>query len=65
MYVPYTLYVCAIYIDRHLVCFCVLTIVSSAAMNIRVCVSLCIIVLLDICPGVRFLDHMVILLLVF
>ena len=44
-----------------LICFNILAIVNSVAVEIRVLVSFC----LDICPGVGLLDHMVILFLVF
>ena len=56
IYVPPLLYpfIC----QWHLGCFYVLTIVSSAAMNIGVHVSFWIIILSDICPGVGLLDHM-------
>ena len=43
----------------------VLTIVNSAAMKIGVHVSFQIRVSLDVCPGVRLLDHTVTLFLVF
>ena len=49
-------------VDAHLGYFHVLTIVNSTAMNIG---SFDIIVLPSICSGVGFLDHVVILLLVF
>ena len=42
-----------------------LAIVNSAAMNIEVHVSFWIVVLLDICPGVGLLDHMVLLYSIF
>ena len=39
-------------VDEHLGCFCVLTIVNSAAVDIGVHVSFQILVSQDICPGV-------------
>ena len=43
----------------------VLAIANSAAMNILVCESSSILVLSGMCPGMRLLDHRVILFLVF
>ena len=56
MYVPTLLYpfIC----QGRLGCFCVLAIVSSAAMNIGVHMSFWIIILSDTCPGVGLMDHM-------
>ena len=51
--------------DGYLGLFCVLSIVNSAAVNIVVSVSFWFMVSLDICPGVGFLGHIVVLLLVF
>ena len=53
-------------VDRHLGCFYILAIVNSVAMNNGVYMYLSeLCVSLDICPGVRLLDHMVVLFLVF
>ena len=52
----------------HFGCFCVLTILHSAAVNIEVHVSYPVSLFLffpDIYPGVEFLDHTVFLFLVF
>ena len=51
--------------DRRSGRYCVLAIVNSAAMNIGVCESSSVIVLSGMCPGMRSLDHRVILFLVF
>ena len=47
------------------ICFHVLVIVNSAAMNIEVHVFFVLEFCLDICPGVALLDHMVILFFIF
>ena len=52
-------------VNGHLGCFRVLAIVYSAAVNTDVHLSLWIMFLLDICPGVELLGHMEALLLVF
>ena len=53
-------------VSGHLGCFHALAVVNSAAMNIRMHVSLQIIVFsLDICPGVELLDHMAPLFIIF
>ena len=52
-------------ISVHTGCFSVLVIVSSAAMNFRVHIPFEIKVFLGLCPGVEFLDHMIILCLIF
>ena len=66
-YIP--LYICTTFIHSsvhgHLCCFQVLAIVNSTAVNIGVHVSFQIMVFSNICPGVRLLDHMVVLFLIF
>ena len=65
MYKPHLLYLST---DVHSGCFCILTIVNSAAMNTRMHVSFWISVspfFLDIYPGVGLLDHMANLILGF
>ena len=54
-------------VDGYSGCFCSFTIVSSAAMNIGVCVSFSYLssFFLDICSGVGLLGHMVPLFVVF
>ena len=53
-------------VDGHLGCFHVLALVCSAAMNIGVRVSFRVMVFyLNRCPGVGWLDQMVVLCLVF
>ena len=51
-------------VEGHLGCFHFLTTVISAVMNIGVHVSFLIkiFIFLDICPGVKLLDHMLLLL---
>lgn len=56
-------------VDRHLSCYLLLTIVNSAAVNVGGG-GMCLFELefssfLDICPGMRLLDHMLALVLVF
>ena len=48
-------------VDGHLIYFCVLAILNSAAVNIGVHVSFQISVssFLDMCPGMELLDHIV------
>ena len=65
IYVPHLLYpFCPWTFRFHLGCFHVLAVVNSA-MNIGVHVCFLDSFRLDICPGVRLLDHMVNLVLVF
>ena len=52
-------------VDGHLDCFHVLAIINNVALNIGVHVSFELEFSQDICPGVRLLDHMVALFLVF
>ena len=52
-------------VNRHLGYFHVLVTVNSDAMNIQVHIPLELQICLDICPGVRLLDHMATLFLVF
>ena len=53
-------------VSGHLDCFYVLAIINHTIVNIGVTVSFQIMFFfLDICPGVRLLDHMVALLIVF
>ena len=61
-------------VDGQLDCLHVLAIVNNAAVNlgmrVHVCVCMCLLKLelssfLDMCSGVRLLDHMVVLFLVF
>ena len=47
------------FVNVHLNCFHVLAIVNNTAMNTEVYGSFQIMVFLDICPGVRLLDHTV------
>ena len=49
----------------HLGCFCVLAIVTSAAMNIGVHVYFKLWFSLDRCPGLELLDCVIVLFLVF
>ena len=51
-------------ISGHLVCFCVLATLNNAAMNMRVHTSV-FLFHSDKCPEVVFLDHMVVLFLIF
>ena len=46
-------------VDGHLGCFHVLAIAYSAAVNIGVHVSFCVMLSLDRCPEVELLDQMV------
>ena len=48
-------------INGHLDFFCVLAVANSVAMNINVHAPFWIMVSLGICPGVRLLGHMVVL----
>ena len=50
--------------DGHLVCFHVLAVINSAAVNIRVHVPFQIMVFPDKCPAMKLLDHMIVLYLV-
>ena len=54
-------------VSGHLDCFCVLAVLNSATMNIRVQVSLQIMGFFppDIGPGVGLQNHMIVLFLVF
>ena len=55
-------------VDGYLGCFHLLAIVNSATMEIEVCISFQIsglLFFLDIYPGVEFLDHMVVVFLIF
>ena len=52
-------------VDGYLGCFQVLAIANSAAMNTGVHVSFQVMVSLGRCPGVGWLDQMVVLCLVF
>ena len=52
-------------VTGHLGCFHVLAVLNSASVNTDVHVSFQIMFLLDICPGMGLLDHMIVLFLVF
>ena len=55
----------SIKVDGLLGCFCVLATGNSAVVSAGVHVSFQIMVSLDICSGVRLLDHMVVIVSVF
>ena len=68
--IPWYIYVCHIFfiqssVNRHLCCFSVLAIVNKSCMNTGVHISFQIVFSLDICPGMRLLDHRVVLCLIF
>ena len=65
--IPLCVYVCVCVCVLHIVCFHVVAVINSAAVNTEVLASfwISVFLFLDICPGMGLLDHMVTLVLVF